>query len=289
MYYDESSQVYLDGQWLHPKDLSCSMYSQTLHYGNGVFEGIRAYQTDNGPRVYRGREHYERLALSCRKMHIQLPYSIEQLLDLSDELLERNGLGDAYIRPLVYQGDAMALMPIEESHFFLAAWDWGRYLGDSLLRVVTSSYERPNPKSIHMEAKTCGHYVNSVLASKEAKTKGYDEALLLDINGHVAEGPGANFFYEKDGELFTAPLGHILPGITRGAIIELAGADGIEVHEEFFGLESVKDADSAFFTGTAAEVAGLESLDDYTFPKAWGETLGHRLSELYTRDVRVAT
>ena len=170
----------------------------------------------------------------------------------------------------------------------MAAWEWGRYLGDSLLRVKTSSYERPNPKSIHMEAKTCGHYVNSVLATKEAKQSGYDEALLLDINGHVAEGPGANFFYEKDGALFTAPLGHILPGITRGAVIELAQADGIEVKEEFFGLEAVKSAESAFFTGTAAEVAGLESLDDYVFPKKWNESLGARLSELYSQDVRSA-
>jgi branched-chain amino acid aminotransferase len=286
MYYNESSQVYLDGKWLQPRDLGCSMYSQSLHYGGGVFEGIRAYQTDSGPRVYRGREHYERLATSCRRMHINLPYSVDQLLALSDELLQRNGLTDAYIRPLVFQGDSMALTPVEESHFFLAAWEWGRLLGDSLLRVMTSSYERPNPKSIHMDAKTCGHYVNSMLATKEAKLKGYDEALLVDINGHVAEGPGANFFFEKNGKLFTAPLGHILPGITRRAVMELAKLNQVEVIEEFFSIEAVKCADSAFFTGTAAEVAGLESLDDYTFPASWEESLGHKLSELYARDVR---
>ena len=286
MYYNESTSVYLDGQWLHPKELGCSLYSQTLHYGNGVFEGIRSYKTTDGAAIYRGRQHYERLIASCRKMHITIDKSVDELMDLSYQLLERNNLQDAYIRPLVYQGDAMALAPIEESHLFLAAWEWGRYLGDSLLKVMLSSYQRPNPKSTHIEAKTCGHYVNSILATKEAKSQGFHEALLLDINGHVAEGSSANFFFEKDGVLHTAPLGQILPGITRQAILDLAAENGITVQERFFQVDEVKQADSAFFTGTAAEVAGLESLDDYTFPKPWKESLGHKLSELYTEDVR---
>ncbi|MCA9779494.1 MAG: branched-chain amino acid transaminase [Candidatus Eremiobacteraeota bacterium] len=286
MYYNESTLVFLDGQWLHPKSLDCSLYSQTLHYGIGVFEGIRAYKTPRGAKIYRGRAHYERLLDSCKKMHIKLDYTVDQLMDLTYELLQKNGLEDAYIRPLVYQGDSMALAPIEETHLFIATWEWGRYLGDSLLKVKTSSYQRPNPKSTHMEAKTCGHYVNSLLATKEAKSEGFNEALLTDMNGNVAEGSSANFFFEKDGVLYTPPLGHILPGITRQAILDLAAANGIKVEQKFFTLDEVKQADSAFFTGTAAEVAGAESLDDYQFPLSWKDSLGHRLSELYTEDVR---
>lgn len=288
MYYNENTVVFLDGRWIPAIQGGCSLYTQSLHYGNAVFEGIRSYQTAKGPKVYRPEQHYERLQMSCRKMHIPFNYSVKQLTDLTYELLERNGLQDAYIRPLVYQGEAMALMPIEESHLFLAAWEWGRYLGDTLLKVKLSSYQRPNPKSIHIEAKACGHYANSVLATKEAKAEGYHEALLLDMDGHVAEGSSANFFYEKNGVLYTAPLGQILPGITRQAIMELARAHGISVIEKHFTPAEVKQADSAFFTGTAAEVAGLESLDDYRFPLAWEQSLGHRLSELYSLDVRGA-
>jgi branched-chain amino acid aminotransferase len=219
-------------------------------------------------------------------MHIKLDYSVDQLMELTHDLLRKNGLEDAYIRPLVYQGDSMALAPIEETHLFIATWEWGRYLGDSLLKVKTSSYQRPNPKSTHIEAKTCGHYVNSLLATQEAKSQGFNEALLTDMNGNVAEGSSANFFFEKDGVLYTPPLGHILPGITRQAILDLAAANGIKVEQKFFTLDEVRQADSAFFTGTAAEVAGAESLDDYRFPLPWKDSLGHRLSELYTQDVR---
>ena len=286
MYYNEHTTIFLDGNWMKASEASTDLYAQTMHYGSGVFEGIRSYATADGARVFKAREHYERLLYSAEKMHIKLEYTVDQLVELTYQLLDRNGLQNAYIRPLVYLGANMSLQPTDEVHVMLCAWSWDRYLGDKLLRVVTSSYQRPNPKSCHVEAKVTGHYTNSILATTEAKQKGFDEALLLDMNGYVAEGPGANFFFEKDEKLFTAPLGNILAGITRQTVFELADELGIEVVEKHFTPEDVYDADGAFFTGTAAEVAGIESLDGNTFGLPWEETLGAVLSTAYLNRVQ---
>lgn len=282
-YFNELSKVYYDGQWMSPTDMWVSPYSQSLHYGNGIFEGIRAYETEKGgTQIFKAEDHYRRFLESAKKMHLPCAYSVEKLTELSYELLERNGLRDAYIRPLLFADDSMNLNPADKTHLMLAAWEWGRYLGDTLLSVMVSSYSRPHPSSCHMEAKVSGHYVNSSLATREAKNKGFDEALLLDVNGNVAEGPGANFFYEKDGVLFTCPPGHILQGITRATVIDLAKSIGIKVVEEFFTPDRLDDADSAFFTGTAAEVAGIASVNSNSFRKEWPDTLGYRLSQKYT-------
>lgn len=286
MYYNEHTTIFLDGNWTKASEASTDLYAQTMHYGSGVFEGIRSYATAGGAHVFKAREHYERLLYSAEKMHIKLDYTVDQLVELTYQLLDRNGLQNAYIRPLVYLGANMSLQPTDEVHVMLCAWSWDRYLGDKLLRVVTSSYQRPNPKSCHVEAKVTGHYTNSILATTEAKQKGFDEALLLDMNGHVAEGPGANFFFEKDEKLFTAPLGNILAGITRQTVFELADELGIEVVEKHFNPEDVYDADGAFFTGTATEVAGIESLDGHTFGLPWEETLGAVLSTAYLNRVQ---
>ncbi len=285
-YYNDDTQVYLDGRWTRAGKARTGLYAQTLHYGNGVFEGIRSYLTSDGPQIFKAREHYERLIASAEAMHIPFSYSVDELIALSYELLDRNELGDAYIRPLVYQGDYMSLYPADESHLLLCAWEWGRYLGDTQLRVMTSSYQRPNPKSTHIEAKVVGHYTNSILATTEAKHAGYDEALLLDAQGYVAEGPGANFFYEKQGVLYTAPLGNILAGITRQTIFEIAEALDIVILEKHFTPSDVYKGSGAFFTGTAAEVAAIASLDDHEFSLPWEETLGHRLAEEYQKRVR---
>ena len=175
----------------------------------------------------------------------------------------------------------MSLTPTEEVHVMLCAWEWGKYLGNKQLDVMMSSYQRPNPKSCHVEAKVTGHYVNSILATTEAKNKGFDEALLLDANGHVAEGPGANFFFEKDEVLYTSPLGNILPGITRATMFELCHELGFKLVEKYFTPEEVKGADSAFFTGTAAEVAGIESIDDLVFETNWESTIASKLAKAY--------
>jgi branched-chain amino acid aminotransferase len=168
----------------------------------------------------------------------------------------------------------------------LCAWEWARYLGNSQLNLMTSSFQRPNPKSCFVEAKVTGHYTNSILATTEAKQKGFDEALLLDMNGKVAEGPGSNFFFEKDGKLYTAPLGNILAGITRQTIFELAKDLGFEVIEKFFTPEEVYKADGAFFTGTAAEVAAIGNLDNHKFNLPWEETIGYELAFAYKNRVQ---
>ena len=281
MYFNNDTIIFLDGKYVKASEAGVNLYNQTMHYGNGVFEGIRSYETEQGTKIFKAKEHYDRLHYSAEKMHIKLNYSVEELEQISYEVLKRNNLTDAYLRPLVYLGPNMSLQPVEEVHVVIMAWEWGKYLGDKMLRLGLSSFQRPNPKSCHVEAKVVGHYTNSILATTEAKHNGYDEALLTDMNGYIAEGPGANFFMEKDGKLFTAPLGNILAGITRATVIELAQKLNIPMEEKFFTPEDIKTADAAFFCGTAAEVIGIESLDDYTFPLNWKDSKGAIIQRNY--------
>ncbi len=285
MYYNNNTIVFYNGKWLKANELMVSPYSQTMHYGSGVFEGIRSYSTPDGTRIFKSEEHYERLLFSAKKMHMKVNYSVEEFTRLTYLLLEKNNLENAYIRPLVFAGANMSLTPTDEVNVLLCAWEWGKYLGNGSLDVMISSYQRPNPKSCYVEAKVTGHYVNSILATTEAKQKGFDEALLLDMNGNVAEGPGANFFFEKEGTLFTSPLGNILPGITRATMFELCEELGIRIVEKYFTAEDVKGADSAFFTGTAAEVAEINSLDRVPFKLKWEDSLGSLLQRKYLRRV----
>ncbi|RZM25287.1 MAG: branched-chain amino acid aminotransferase, partial [Pedobacter sp.] len=166
-------------------------------------------------------------------------------------------------------------------NIMICAWDWAAYFGDKQLKCCISSYQRPNPKSTHMEAKISGHYVNSILATTEAKKRGFDEAILLDMNEHIAEAPGANIFIEKSGKLFTPPLGHILPGITRATVIQLCKKLDLECIEKELTVADLKAADSAFFCGTAAEVVGLKSVDETVFPLKWTESIGATIQRTY--------
>ncbi len=286
MYYNQDSIVFLDGKWIQASEAQASLYNQTMHYGNGVFEGIRAYQNADGCNVFKAKDHFERLHYSATKMHIDLPYSVEELIHISYELLDKNDLTDAYIRPLAYLGANMSLTPTDEIHVFMAAWKWEKYLGDKPLKVMVSSYQRPNPRSCHVEAKVVGHYTNSILATTEAKKLGYDEALLLDMHGNVAEGPGANFFVEKEGILYTPPAGNILPGITRATVMELAKDLGIHVTEKHMTMEEVYSADNAFFAGTASEIAPIESINGEKFKGSWLDSAGHSLYLMYRQKVR---
>lgn len=285
MYYNENTIVFFNGEWLKSKDLVVSPYAQAMHYGSGVFEGIRAYETPDGTRIFKSKEHYERLLFSANKMHLKVNYNEEQFTQLTYQLLEKNNLSNAYIRPLIFAGTNMSLTPTDEVHILLCAWEWGKYLGTNLLNVMTSSYQRPNPKSCHVDAKVTGHYANSILATTEAKNNGFDEALLLDANGYVAEGPGANFFFEQNEVLYTSPIGNILPGITRATIFELCKELGFKIVEKYFTPEEIRGADSAFFTGTAAEVAGIKSIDNIPFKLNWEDSLGYILQAKYNRRV----
>ncbi|MDX1278780.1 branched-chain amino acid transaminase [Oceanihabitans sediminis] len=286
MYYNDNTVIYLDGKFVKANQASTDLYSQTLHYGYGVFEGIRAYATENGTQVFKSYEHFERLKRSAELIQIPFAYDVQALVDATDELLRRNKLTDAYVRPLVFCDPNMTLARPNNVSIMICAWEWGAYLGDKQLRLMVSSYCRPHPRSIKIEAKVCGHYVNSILATNEAKDKGYDEALLLDSDGFLAEGPGANLFFEKDGVLFTPQLGNILPGITRATVLELAKELGLEVQQGLFKPNELFEADSAFYCGTAAEVIGIASVDETVFPKAWKDSLGKKLQDAYSKRVR---
>lgn len=286
MYFNEKTVLFWDHQFVPAAEAKENLYLQTLHYGFGVFEGIRSYQTTDGPRIFKGKEHYERLQHSCELLKIPFDHSIDFLIEKSYELLRLNEFGDAYIRPLIYCDPNMSLYVNSKPHLVLQAWQWGAYLGEKLLRIKISPYCRPHPQSVHIEAKANGHYVNSILATTDAKSEGFDEALLLDVEGNLAEGPGANLFFEMNGVLYTPQAGHILKGITRATVLELCEALKIQVVEGAFTKEHLLHADSAFFCGTGAEIIGIGSVNDIEFRKPWNETLGARIQKAYSQLVR---
>ena len=281
-YYNENTILYFDGEYAKAAEAKIDLYGQSLHYGYAVFEGIRAYKTEKGEvKIFKAEEHFDRFKRSCELIHIPYKYNNDELIKACYKVLELNNMEEAYIRPLVFCPPNMTLKAASESHILICAWEWGAYLGEKLLRVMTSTYQRPNPKAFQIESKSAGLYINSILASQEAKEKGYDEALLLDMNGNVAEGPGANIFFEKNGKLYTPPRGHILPGITRATVIELCHELGIPLEEKLFTLDELKQAESVFYCGTAAEVIGWDSLDGQTFSKPFSESLGKVLQQAY--------
>lgn len=281
-YYNENTVLYRNGEFVKAAEAKMDLYSQSLHYGYGVFEGIRSYKTVNGEtKIFKAAEHYDRLKNSADALNMPYHWTTEELTDATYEVLKRNNLQDAYIRPVVYAPANMKFDLNEKSFIAIEAWQMQPFLGEKLLRVMTSSFQRPNPKGFKIQAKATGHYVNSILASQEAKANGYDEALLLDMNNYVAEAPGANLFFEKNGKLFTPALGNILPGITRATVLEICDELRIEVEEGFYTIEKVKQADVAFYCGTAAEVIGFESLDDYKFPMNWNETVSRKIQLAY--------
>jgi branched-chain amino acid aminotransferase len=286
-YYNENTILYLNGEFVKATEAKIDLYSQSLHYGYAVFEGIRSYKTvTDETKIFKALEHFVRLKNSANSLNIHYPYSTEDLINVTYELLQKNNLQNAYIRPLVFAPANMSFTQNAESFITIQVWEMGRFLGDKLLKIMTSSFERPNPKAFKMEAKAAGHYVNSIMASQDAKAKGYDEALLNDVNGFVAEAPGANMFYEKDGKLFTPALGNILPGITRATVLEICHELDIPVEEKFFTTDEIKQqADAAFFCGTAAEVIGWESLDDVKMKKDWNETVSKLIQDAYKAKV----
>jgi branched-chain amino acid aminotransferase len=286
-YYNENTVLFLNGEFVKAADAKMDLYSQSLHYGYSVFEGIRSYKTEDGTtKIFKAKEHFDRFKASAQAINLPYTYNTESLIESTNTLLALNNLGDAYIRPVVYAPANMSFTQNTESFVFIQAWEMGPFLGDKRIRVMTSSFQRPNPKGFKIHAKAAGHYVNSIMASQEAKAAGYDEALLLDMHDHVAEAPGANVFFEKDGTLYTPSLGNILPGITRATVIELCAAHDIPVVETSFGIDAIKGADAAFFCGTAAEVIGLESIDDVPFTKDWDDTASKKIQSAYQKLVR---
>lgn len=282
MYYNSNTIIYLNGEFVKAADARMDMYSQSLHYGYSVFEGIRSYKTVNAEtKIFKAEEHFVRLKNSASAMNMPFHWVVDELIAATYEVLEKNNLHDAYIRPVVYAPANMSFVKNEQSFIVIEAWEMQPFLGEKLLSVMTSSFQRPNPKAFKIHAKAAGHYVNSILASQEAKAAGFDEALLLDMNDNVAEAPGANLFFEKDGKLFTPALGNILPGITRATVIEICEELNIEIEEKFFSIDELKKADAAFFCGTAAEIIGFKNLDDVKFLMNWNDSISRKIQLAY--------
>lgn len=285
MYYNEDTIIYFNGEFVKATKAGTDLYSQSLHYGYAVFEGIRSYPVHGGTKIFKATEHYDRLRHSAAIMKIPFHYTTAQLIKLSYEVLLRNNFTDAYLRPLVICSPNMGLSKAKESFLTIQAWEWTNGYLANKMRLMTSSYQRPNPKAFHIDAKVSGHYVNSILACQEAKDNGFDEALLLDGNGFVAEGPGANIFYEKDGVLFTPAKGNILPGITRATVIEICNELNIPVEEKLFTATEMKEADTAFYCGTAAEVVEIASLDEVIFKLNWEDSVSAIIQKAYKAKV----
>lgn len=281
MYYNENTIIYFNGQFVKAAEAKTDLYSQSLHYGYAVFEGIRSYPVNGGTKMFKGKEHYDRLRRSAEVMKIPFSYTTDQLVELTYETLRRNGFTDAYIRPIVICSPNMALSKGKESYLAIECWEWTNGYMSNKMKIMTSSYRRPNADAFHVDAKVSGHYVNSILACQEAKDNGFDEALVLDSNGYVAESSGANIFYENNGVLYTPPKGNILPGITRATVLEICEELNIPVQKKLFTPEEMRGADAGFFCGTAAEIVALSSLDNVPFAKEWEDTLSYVIQQAY--------
>jgi branched-chain amino acid aminotransferase len=265
---DRDGVIWFDGKMVPWRDARIHVLTHTLHYGMGVFEGIRAYNTDNGTAIFRLPEHTTRLFNSAHIMRMTIPFSPEEINRACLEVVRENGLDSAYIRPVVFYGsEGMGLRADNlKTHVAIAAWEWGTYLGseglDKGIRVRTSSYTRHHVNISMCKAKANGHYINSMLALQEAQDNGYDEALLLDIDGYVAEGTGENIFIVRKGVIYTPDRTSALEGITRDTIFQLASECDYSVEEKRITRDEVYISDEAFFTGTAAEVTPIRELDN---------------------------
>jgi len=265
----ETESIWMNGEFVDWGDAKIHVGAHGLHYGTGVFEGIRCYETPQGPAVFRLREHLERLDASARLLYMQLPYSNEELRQATHDLIVRNGLPECYVRPIAFYGYGelgvhTGSNPVD---VVIMSWPWANYLGDENLevgiRAKISSWKRIGPNTIPHVAKATGVYLNSMLAVHEAKRAGYDEAILLTDEGYVADGSGENVFVVKDGKITTPPLStSILPGITRATVIEIAEDLGYRVDESNVIRSDLFLADEIFMTGTAAEVTPVKSVDD---------------------------
>ncbi len=262
------AKIWMDGKLVNWEDANVHVLTHTLHYGVGVFEGIRCYRCEDGSSaVFRLDEHVRRLFDSAHIMGMAIPFSRDDIKKAIIDTLKVNDLKEAYIRPIAFIGDGdMGIYVNNPIRVAIAAYPWGAYLGDEGLnngiKVKISSFNRFHVNNTMTKAKTCGHYVNSVLAKREAKSLGYDEALMLDTEGYVSEASGENIFMVRKGVLKTTPLTSVLDGITRDAVIAIAEEKGIKVKEERFTRDELYIADEAFFTGTAAEITPIREVDN---------------------------
>lgn len=265
---DRDGVIWFDGELVPWREAKVHVLTHTLHYGMGVFEGVRAYKAEQGTAIFRLQAHTDRLFDSAHIMRMDMPYSKDELNEAQRMVVRENKLQSAYLRPMAFYGsEGMGLRADNlKTHIIVAAWEWGAYLGeDNLkngLRICTSSFTRHHVNISMTKAKANGHYINSMLALQQAVSDGYDEAMLLDNEGYVAEGSGENIFIVKNGVIYTPDLTSALNGITRNTILRLCQELGIEIVEKRITRDEVYIADEAFFTGTAAEVTPIREVDN---------------------------
>ena len=265
---DRDGKIWFNGQMVEWRDAKTHVLTHTLHYGMGVFEGVRAYETAEGPAIFRLQEHTKRLFNSAKILGMKLPYTQDEINQAHIDVVKANNLHSCYFRPMAYYGAAkLGVAPqADDVQVILAAWPWGAYLGEEGMkrgiRVRVSSFTRHHP-NIHMiKAKANGNYLNSILANTEATRDGYDEAILLDAQGYVAEGSGENIFVVNEGRLYTPALDVALDGITRKSVIAIAEEMGLPVIEKRITRDELYAAEEVFFTGTAAEVTPIREIDN---------------------------
>lgn len=284
---DRDGFIWYDGEFVPWREANTHVLTHTLHYGAGVFEGVRAYQTDQGTAIFRLQDHTKRLFNSAKIIGMPIPFNQQEINQAQIDVVNKNNLSYGYIRPMCFYGsEGMGLRADNlKVHCIVAAWEWGSYLGEDNMkigiRVKTSSYSRHHVNVAMCKAKLNGNYVNSMLALHEALHDGYDEALLLDVDGFVAEGSGENIFIVKQGTLFTPELTSALDGITRNTIITLAETINIPVVEKRITRDEAYTADEAFFTGTAAEVTPIRELDNRIIGEGVRGPITTKLQEMY--------
>lgn len=284
---DRDGVIWLDGKMVPWREAKTHVLTHTLHYGMGVFEGVRAYRAEQGTAIFRLQEHTDRLFRSAHILNMRMPFDKETINEAQRAVVRENGLESAYIRPMGFYGsEGMGLRADSlKVHVMVAAWSWGAYLGvegmEKGIRIRTSSYTRHHVNITMCKAKANGNYMNSMLALQEALSSGYDEAMLLDSEGYVAEGSGENIFIVRNGVLYTPDLTSALEGITRETIFQLAAEIGIPVREKRITRDEVYVADEAFFTGTAAEVTPIREVDGRAIGEGKRGPVTERLQSMY--------
>ena len=282
-------KVWMNGELVQWENAKVHVLTHALHYGSGVFEGVRCYKTDRGPAVYRLREHYERLERSAKIFQMEVPYSVDELMQGTFDVIKANKLEECYVRPMAYRGfgGEMGVNPAENPvDVFIAVWAWGAYLGDDAaskgVRVTFSSWRRGDPNSIPPTAKATGAYINASMAKLEATQAGFDEAIMLNPHGRVAEATGQNLFVVRNGEILTPPISDgPLPGITRESVMKIAIDQGTPVHETSLVRTDLYTADELFFTGSATEVIPIREVDGRLFePGPITQSLQQRYTEI---------
>ena len=284
---DRDGVIWLDGAMVPWREAKVHVLTHTLHYGMGVFEGVRAYKTDQGAAIFRLQEHTDRLFRSAKILNMPMPFSKEELNQAQKSAVSENKLDSAYLRPMCFYGSEDMGLRADglQVHVMVAAWGWGSYLGEENLakgiRIKTSSYSRHHVNVSMCKAKANGNYMNSMLALQEALRDGYDEAMLLDVDGFVAEGSGENIFLVREGTIFTPDLTSALDGITRNTVFILAKELGYEIVEKRITRDEVYIADEVFFTGTAAEVTPIREVDNRVIGNGARGPVTEKLQSLY--------